>query len=94
MEHISRSLEGLLKKLELDKRLRGWSALEVWEEVVGPRIASNARPLAYRDSKLFVEVSTTAWLHELSFMREEILRKINGKLKKDVIVDIVFSLAR
>ena len=59
MEHISRSLEGLLKKLELDKRLLGWSVLEIWEEVVGSRIASNARPVAYRDSKLFVQVKTT-----------------------------------
>ncbi len=94
MEHISRSLEGLLKKLELDKRLLGWSVLEIWDEVVGPRIASNARPVAYRDSKLFVEVSTTAWKHELSFMREDILTRINAKLKKSVVKDIIFSLAR
>ena len=94
MEHISRSLEGLLKKLELDKRLLGWSVLEIWEEVVGSRIASNARPVAYRDSKLFVQVKTTTWIHELSFMREDILTRLNAKLGAKVIEDIVFSLAR
>ncbi|UCF78414.1 MAG: DUF721 domain-containing protein [Candidatus Eiseniibacteriota bacterium] len=94
MEHISRSLQGLLKKLELDKRILGWSALGLWEEVVGPRIASNAKPVAYRDSKLFVQVVTTAWLHELSYMREEILTRMNKRLGARVIRDIVFSLAR
>jgi len=94
MEHISRSLEGLLKKLELDKKILGWRVVVIWDEVVGPRIASNARPAAYRDSKLFVRVSTTTWLHELSFMKDEIVRRLNEKVGKKVIEDIVFSLAR
>jgi len=94
MEHISGCLEKLLKKLELDKKLLGWGVLEIWEEVVGPRIASNAKPTAYRDSKLFVEVTTTAWVHELTFMRKDILTRINARLGKSVIRDIVFSLAR
>ncbi|KPJ61294.1 MAG: hypothetical protein AMJ46_02305 [Latescibacteria bacterium DG_63] len=83
-----------MKKLELDKKLLGWGVLEIWEEVVGPRIASNAKPTAYRDSKLFVEVTTTAWVHELTFMRKDILTRINARLGKSVIRDIVFSLAR
>ncbi len=94
MEHISRSLEGLLQKLQLDKRVLGWKVLTVWNEVVGPRIGANTKPVAYRDSKLFVQVSTTTWLHELSFMREEIVRRLNEKVGKKAIEDIVFSLAR
>jgi len=94
MEHISQSLEGLLKKLELDRRVLGWSVLSIWEEVVGPRIAANAKPVAYRDSKLFVRVATTIWMHELSFTKGEVLRKLNERLGERVIEDIVFSLAR
>jgi len=94
MEHISLSLEGLLKKLELDKRVLGWSVLGVWEDVVGPRIAANAKPVAYRDSKLFVQVATTVWRHELCFMKEEVLRRLNTRLGERVIEDIVFFLAR
>jgi predicted nucleic acid-binding Zn ribbon protein len=94
MEHIAQSLEGLLKKLELDRRVLGWSVLDVWGEVVGPRIAANTRPATYRDSKLFVQVATTIWMHELSFMKEEILRRLNARLGEKVIEDIVFSLAR
>jgi predicted nucleic acid-binding Zn ribbon protein len=94
MEHISQSLEGLLKKLELDRRVLGWSVLSIWEEVVGPRIAANAKPVSYRDSKLFVQVATTIWMHELSFTKGEVLRKLNERLGERVIEDIVFSLAR
>jgi len=94
MEHIARSLEGLLKKLELDKKILGWRAVAVWDEVVGPTIAANARPSAFKDSKLFVRVSTTTWLHELSFMKEEITRRLNERLGKKAVDDIVFSLAR
>jgi predicted nucleic acid-binding Zn ribbon protein len=94
MEHISRSLDTLLKKLELDKKVLGWRVVTVWDEVVGPRIAANARPAAYRDSKLFVQVSTTTWLHELSYMKDEIVRRLNEKVGKKAIEDIVFSLVR
>ncbi|MFH0778943.1 MAG: DUF721 domain-containing protein [Candidatus Eisenbacteria bacterium] len=92
MEHISGSLEELFKKLELDTKIRGWSALQVWEEVVGPRIAANTKPSAFRDGRLFVQVATTTWKHELSFLRHEIIRKLNAKLGTRVIEDIVFSL--
>jgi len=94
MEHISQPLEGLLKKLELEKRIMGWSVLGIWDDVVGPRIAPNARPAAYRDSKLFVQVATTIWMHELCFMKGEILKRLNARLGNKVIDDIVFSLAR
>jgi len=94
MEHISQSLEGLLKKLELDKRILGWSVLGMWEEVVGRRIAANAKPVAYRDARLFVQVTTTAWLHELCFMKEEVMKRLNGRLGEKIVEDIVFSLAR
>ncbi len=94
MEHIARSLEGLLKKLELDKKILGWRAVQVWDEVVGPTIAANARPSAFRDSKLYVRVSTTTWLHELSFMKGEIAGRLNERLGKKAVDDIVFSLAR
>jgi predicted nucleic acid-binding Zn ribbon protein len=93
MEHISQSLEGLLKKLELDRRVLGWSVLSIWDEVVGPRIAANAKPVAYRDSKIFVQVATTVWMHELSFMKREVLGKLNERMGEKVIEDIVFSLA-
>lgn len=66
---------------------------EYMEEVVGPRIAANAKPVAYRDSKIFVQVATTIWMHELSFMKREVLRKLNERLGEKAIEDIVFSLA-
>jgi predicted nucleic acid-binding Zn ribbon protein len=94
MEHIARSIEGLLRKLGLDKRVLGWRVVTVWNEVVGPRIAANTKPVTYRDSKLFVQVSTTTWLHELSFMKEEIVRRLNERVGGEAIEDIVFSLAR
>lgn len=94
MEHVSRSLEGLLRKLEIDKKILGWKVLGLWDEVVGPKIASNARPVAYRDSRLFVQVRTTTWLHELSFMKGDILKKLNAKVGSKTIEEIIFSLAR
>lgn len=66
--------------------------VHVWEKAVGPPISDNAKPFAVKGSLLLVHVSSSAWLHQLRFLKIELLEKINHSLKNERIEDIKFKI--
>jgi len=83
-------LKNLLRDRGLEEGVRRHSALLGWEEVVGRRIAGRARPREMRGKTLFVEVDGSAWIQELTFLREEILEKLNRRVGGDALDRIIF----
>lgn len=79
-----------IKRLGMEKRLKGEAAILNWEKVVGPKIASNARALKFYDSKLLVEVENPSWRNELVFVKEKIIKELNKSINSKVIKDIIF----
>jgi hypothetical protein len=66
--------------------------VRVWEKTVGPPIADNAKPFAVKGSLLLVHVSSSAWLHQLQFLKAELLDKLNQGLKNERIEEIKFKI--
>lgn len=65
----------------------------LWEKAVGPPISDNAKPFAVKGSLLLVHVSSSVWLHQLRFLKAELMEKINLGLKKNQrIEDIKFKI--
>ena len=64
----------------------------VWDEVVGPAISKNARPLWIKNGKLKVTVSDPIWLQELQFVEKDIREKLNGKLGRKAVDSIQFRV--
>ena len=65
---------------------------KVWDEVVGPAISKNARPLWIKNGKLKVTVSDPIWLQELQFVEKDIREKLNGKLGRKAVDSIEFRV--
>jgi predicted nucleic acid-binding Zn ribbon protein len=61
---------------------------------VGPRIARHSRAVAFRDGTLFVEVEGSAWMHELGFLKREIVRTVNQRLGSACVSDVRFTVPR
>lgn len=93
MERIDGPLRDLLARLRLDEPMRGWQAVELWDEVVGERIAGRARATAFRDGTLYVSVENAAWMNELSYMRRKLTMELNRRLDGEVVRDIRFQPA-
>jgi predicted nucleic acid-binding Zn ribbon protein len=53
---------------------------DVWAQAVGPAIAANARPAAFKGDLLLVHVRSSSWLHHMHFMEKEMIAKINAIL--------------
>ena len=65
---------------------------QLWERAVGEIIAANAKPAAFKDKILLVHVNSSPWLHQLQFLKEEIIKKVNAALKDESIEDIKFKI--
>lgn len=66
-----------------------------WKQLVGERIAQRTAPGRFDQGVLWVRVSNSAWMHQLSFLKDELLEKINKGLGEPVIVrELRFHLGK
>ena len=86
-------LGNLLEKRGLGTQLRRLGALDVWSDAVGEKIAEVSEAKTVVASTLFVEVRSSAWLMELSLMKEALLQRVNMELGGERTIDrIVLTL--
>jgi predicted nucleic acid-binding Zn ribbon protein len=69
-------LPELLQQLGLAQVAEGWRAVADWPVVAGVRIARRSRAVGFRDGALIVEVEGSAWMHELGFLKPELVRDV------------------
>ena len=68
--------------------LREISIWQVWDDVVGPQVARRARPSAIRDGVLTVTVASGPWLQQLTFLKGEIIARLNETTGEDLVREI------
>jgi predicted nucleic acid-binding Zn ribbon protein len=88
MKKIEGPLRDLLQRLDLTDPMSGWRAVSLWPEVVGERVAAQARAVSLRDGVLIVEVESAAWMNELAYLRPHIARDLNARLGETVVTAI------
>jgi predicted nucleic acid-binding Zn ribbon protein len=66
--------------------------VQVWDKAVGAPIADNARPFAVNGPLLLVHVTSSVWLHQLRFLKAELLEALNRELKHSPLSDIKFKV--
>ena len=94
MESAGGVLGRVLKDLGLERPMLGWRAVEQWADAVGPRIARHTRAVAFRDGALQVEVEGSAWMHELGFLKRELIGRINQRLGSNEVTELRFGIPR
>lgn len=90
--HIGEIIDKAIKnyRIESDEELSHvWS---LWNGLVGEAIAKNAQPAAFKGKLLLVHVTSSTWMHQLQFMKEEIKAKVNNALGKNLIEEIKFKI--
>jgi predicted nucleic acid-binding Zn ribbon protein len=59
-----------------------------WRATVGDAIADHAEPSSLRTGVLRVRADSPAWATEISYLRDEILIKVNERLGKTVVREV------
>lgn len=65
----------------------------VWSEVVGVEVAANALPTYYRNGRLVVSTSSSAWAQTLLLMSEMLKSRLNARLGGEHIRQVRFRHA-
>ena len=94
MKPLAAILPGVLRELGLEDAARGWRAVVDWPALAGARLAGHTRAASFRDGVLTIEVEGSAWMHELDFLKRELVRRANQHLGADAVRDVRFVLAR
>jgi predicted nucleic acid-binding Zn ribbon protein len=75
-------------------QVRAGRVITEWTELVGAKIAQRTRPDGIVDRVLWVEVATSAWLHELNLLRLQLLAGLRDRLGEPALFDeLKFRLA-
>jgi predicted nucleic acid-binding Zn ribbon protein len=93
-QRIDEILSRALKKRHVPFRQEDRRLIDIWEKAVGPQIAAQSRPENKKKDVLTVKVSSSVWMHQLHFLKEEIIRKINASTSGVAIKDIHFSIGQ
>jgi len=88
---IGSAIDELVRGLGIQKKLREYDAVVVWEEVVGERIAQMTTATRILQGVLFVHVKTSTWRNELTLRKKEIIDKLNMSIGTEIVKDIKFQ---
>lgn len=80
-----------LREQGLETPLMQKRLVEAWPEVAGPVVARYTLNTYIYNQTLFVRLSNPALRSDLSMMRGELVKKLNGVVGEQVITDIRFS---
>jgi predicted nucleic acid-binding Zn ribbon protein len=92
-EPIADVLRGWIDKSGIAKRIGQASVVPEWSKLVGPQIAAVTAPTSVTaDGTLWVHVTTSAWMNELSLMEPQLLRALNAPAGRTPIRRIRWQL--
>jgi predicted nucleic acid-binding Zn ribbon protein len=94
VESLSRVIPRVFRQLGLEEGLLGWRMVHEWEQAVGPRIARHTRAVAFREGVLQVEVEGSAWMHELGFLKPDLMRRVNRHVGSRLVKNMRFVTPR
>ncbi len=78
----------------LGERLKDLAIWQHWEQVVGAAIARRARPVRLAGGVLTVAVGSAPWMQQLSFMKADLVTRLNSCLGEERVREIVLKSAR
>jgi len=90
--HIRNVLDDVLKPFRSEPGFELKKVWDLWDDTVGETIAQNARPAAFRGKFLLVHVNSSSWIHQLQFLKKDMIIKLNAALGKPLIEEIKFKI--
>lgn len=91
-QSIGEILSAALKRKGLSLKLDENNVLKLWPKAVGPQIALQTQSDAVRNGILFVKTTSSVWVQQLHFMKDDILRKLNELAGVNSISAIRFTI--
>lgn len=92
---VAELVDQVLSGYHVAEDVRRRQILTDWTRIVGARIAANTEPGRIYDGILNVRVRNSSWMHQLSFMTDEVRERINRAVGGPTLVhEIRWLLSR
>lgn len=90
---MSERLSNILGNIDKDitQVIKNCQLVSLWEEVVDERVKKHTEAVKVKNKTLYVQTSTSTWAQELSFLKRDILKKLNKMAGDDAFSDIRFK---
>ena len=88
LEDSSQVIYRALKQAGLSDHAQRLHIFQCWRDAVGPKIAARTTPDMFRGGVLFVKVATPTWQQELSYLKVDIIAKLNKALGKSMVNEL------
>ncbi len=85
-------INDLLEKQKPAKKSLAAKIINNWSEIVGEKAVRFCRPVAIKNKTLMINVSNSAWLHQLTLSKKQILADIEKFAGDSRIIDIRFKI--
>ena len=90
--HIRNILDDVLEPYRSKPDYELKAVWRLWDAAVGEIIAKNARPAAFKGKLLVVHVNSSTWIHQLQFLKNDMIAKLNAALGKPLIEELKFKI--
>ena len=91
MKHIELILKKAIEKNGFNHYVNQQKAIDRWSEIVGKTISENTKATKMSNGVLYIETKNSTWRQELQLQKQDIVKKLNKKLKNKIIKDIRFT---
>ncbi len=81
METFADLLDNLAKRYAWAKKIKRNMIKNEWYKIVGIPIASHTTVISFENGCLTIGVDSSTWMTELSYLKSDIMAKINSFLK-------------
>ena len=86
---LGKALEKMLGKFDLKDKYNENKTIDNWESLVGKTIATHTTPQKINKGKLYIKVDSPSWRNQMLFQKEYLKKRINEKMEKKVIREII-----
>jgi len=90
--HIRAIIDDVLTNFRRESDVELMRVWQLWDGIVGEVIAQNAKPAAFKSRVLLVHVSSSPWVHQLQFLKQDMISKLNRALGSALIEDLKFKI--
>jgi predicted nucleic acid-binding Zn ribbon protein len=82
---VGESLDRVARKLGAPPAAVLAAVFTRWEEIVGPSVAANTRPLSLRRNVLVIGTEQPAWASQLRYLGPDLLRRLASTVGEGLV---------
>ena len=88
VKRVDDVLKTFLRREGFETPLNQRRVIDAWEEVTGKVVARYTGEKYIKNQTLFVKINNPSLRQDLSMMREQLVKRLNGVVNAQVIVDV------